>query len=186
MSGYAMKFTVLRLLCIPFFIISYYFHPESWGQWLALGVYTLACVSDYLDGYLARKYNETSALGAFLDPVADKIMVCVILVIVLQANPEMWLMFSTLIVIGREIWISALREWMAQMNMRDVVAVGASGKWKTTAQMLALGFLIYREDWIGLPIWRIGQVLMIIATALTLYSMCGYTWHAYRALKKDK
>lgn len=186
MAGLATKLTVLRVALIPLFALFYYCHPESWGQWLALWVYVIACVTDYFDGYLARRMKEVSAFGAFLDPVADKLMVCVILVIVLSHFPEQWLLLCTLIIIAREIWISALREWMASMNMRDVVAVGKVGKWKTTAQMLALGFLIFREPFIGLPIWQIGQVLLIIAAALTLYSMLLYTQQAWQALNQTK
>ena len=112
-SGWAMKLTILRVALIPLFIITYYFHPESWQQWLSLWVYTIACISDFLDGWLARHLKEESAFGAFLDPVADKLMVAAVLIVLVQQNPEIWLMLCALIVIGREIWISALREWMS-------------------------------------------------------------------------
>ncbi len=184
MQGLAMKLTVLRVACIPLFLLFYYWHPESWGQWLALIIYTVAAISDYLDGYLARKYQEVSAFGAFLDPVADKLMVCAVLIVVLADNPSLWMVLATLVIVGREIWISALREWMASMNMRDAVAVSNVGKWKTTVQMLALGFLIYREPFLGLPIWQIGQGLLIIAVVLTIYSMILYNLGAWRILTK--
>lgn len=186
MTGLALKLTLLRILLIPLFIFLYYIHPESWGQWLALIAYAVACVTDYFDGYLARKMGEVSAFGAFLDPVADKLMVCVVLIIVLQHYPESWLMVCTLIIIGREIWISALREWMASIGQRDSVAVAKVGKWKTTAQMLSLGFLIYHDVWLGLPIWQIGKTLLIIAAALTLYSMIGYTAQAWKSLSPNR
>ncbi|WP_245935981.1 CDP-diacylglycerol--glycerol-3-phosphate 3-phosphatidyltransferase [Suttonella ornithocola] len=178
-----MKLTLLRIALIPLFVFFYYIHPESWGQWLALIAYALACITDYFDGYLARKLGEVSAFGAFLDPVADKLMVCAVLIIVLQHYPESWLMVCTLIIIGREVWISALREWMSSIGQRDIVAVAKVGKWKTTTQMLALGFLIYRKPFIGLPIWHIGQVLLIIAALLTLSSMIAYTKGAWQQLK---
>ena len=117
-SGWAMKLTILRVALIPLFIITYYFHPESWQQWLSLWVYTIACISDFLDGWLARHLKEESAFGAFLDPVADKLMVAAVLIVLVQQNPEIWLMLCALIVIGREIWISALREWMSGIGHR--------------------------------------------------------------------
>lgn len=184
MQGLAMKLTILRVVLIPLFIIAFYWHPQAWGQWLALIIYTVACISDYLDGWLARKYREESPFGAFLDPVADKLMVSAVLIVVLQSRPEVWLMLCTWIIIGREIWISALREWMAGLGKRNVVAVSNIGKWKTTAQMFSLGFLIYQERFIGLPIWQIGQVLLIIAAALTLYSMILYTLAAWRGVSE--
>lgn len=184
MRSVATFLTVLRIILVPFFIILYYYQFDFWGRWPALIVYAVAGISDYLDGYLARKFKETSAFGAFLDPVADKLMVAAVLIVVLQQNPHIWLMVCTLIIIGREIWISALREWMASMQMRDVVAVAKIGKWKTTLQMLALGFLIYREPFIGLPIWSIGQILMIGAALLTLYSMWSYNLSAWKAIKE--
>lgn len=182
MQGMAMRLTMLRVALIPLFIVAFYWHPATWGQWLALIIYTVACISDYLDGWLARKYREESPFGAFLDPVADKLMVCTVLIVVLQSRPEIWLMLCAIIIIGREIWISALREWMAGLGMRSVVAVSNIGKWKTTVQMFSLGFLIYQERFIGLPIWQIGQVLLIIAALLTLYSMMHYTQAAWQGV----
>lgn len=180
MQGWAMRLTLLRMVLIPLFVLVFYVHPESWLKWPALIVYTIACISDYFDGYFARTLGEESALGAFLDPVADKLMVTVVIIVVLQSRPEWWLMAAALVIIGREIWISALREWMAGQNARGVVAVSSAGKWKTTVQMLALGFLIYQADFMGLPIWQIGKVLMIIAVVLTLWSMWQYNSAAWR------
>lgn len=179
MQGLAMKLTLLRVFLIPLFILAFYCSPAVLGQWPALMIYTVACVSDYLDGYLARKMQEESLLGAFLDPVADKLMVAVVMIVVLQSRPEWWLMLSTVVIIGREIWISALREWMSAQNARGIVAVSNVGKWKTTLQMIALGFLIYQEDFIGLPIWLIGKTLMIVAVILTIWSMWIYNRASY-------
>ncbi|UJF24311.1 CDP-diacylglycerol--glycerol-3-phosphate 3-phosphatidyltransferase [Suttonella sp. R2A3] len=183
MPGLAMKLTKARIVMIPLFIFLFYVHPDVLGKWPALIVYALACITDYFDGYLARRNKESSPLGAFLDPVADKLMVAAVLIVVLQSRPEWWLMICTLIVIGREIWISALREWMAALNLRNIVAVSNIGKWKTTAQMFALGFLIYQDDFLGFPIWQIGQVLMLIAAVLTVLSMWKYTAAALAYLK---
>lgn len=181
MAGLAMKLTYARMFLIPLFVLCYYWAPGALGQWPAFFIYTLACLSDYLDGYWARKMCETSAFGAFLDPVADKLMVCTILLVLLHAHPEPWLLLATILLIGREIWISALREWMATLAMRDAVAVSSAGKWKTAIQMTALGLLILREP-IGLiPIWRIGQALLLVATLLSLYSMVLYNHAAWRA-----
>lgn len=181
--GWAMRLTLLRVWLIPLFIITFYFHPEAWNQWLAVAVYFVASISDFFDGYLARTLKEESAFGAFLDPVADKLMVAIVLIVVLQARPEIWLMLCSIIIIGREIWISALREWLAGMGQRNVVAVSKLGKWKTTFQMFALGFLIYQKDLWGIPIWGIGKTLLIIATVLTLHSMWIYTKAALQYLK---
>lgn len=179
MSYFALKLTLMRIILIPLFILFYYLFPQGNGKWLVLGIYTIACITDYLDGWYARKYNEISKLGAFLDPVADKMMVTAVLVVVLHRHPQWWLMLCTLIIVGREIWISALREWMAGLHLREIVKVSQIGKWKTAIQMVALGFLIYHQDFIGLPIWRIGQVLLIVAAFLTVYSLIDYTRAAW-------
>ncbi len=185
MAGLAMKLTFARIFFIPLFVLFYYWHPVAWGQWGALSVYTLACLTDYLDGYCARKSGETSAFGAFLDPVADKLMVCAVLLVLLQSHPDIWLVLVAMILIGREIWISALREWMASMGMREAVAVSRAGKWKTAAQMIALGFLIFRAPILGLPLWRMGQTLLLIAALLSLYSMTVYNRAAWLLLARD-
>jgi len=183
-SGWAMKLTILRVALIPLFIITYYFHPESWQQWLSLWVYTIACISDFLDGWLARHLKEESAFGAFLDPVADKLMVAAVLIVLVQQNPEIWLMLCALIVIGREIWISALREWMAQMGKRGSVAGAQTGKLKTTAQMAAIMLLLAgMNDYHGLNFIFIGNILMTLAAVLTIWSMFYYLKMAWREFK---
>lgn len=182
-AGLAMKLTKARIWMIPLFILLFYFHPEVLGKWPALIVYATACITDYFDGYLARINKEVSPLGAFLDPVADKLMVAAVLIVVLQSRSEWWLMLCSLIIIGREVWISSLREWMAALDLRNVVAVSNIGKWKTTVQMFSLGFLIYQDDFLGFPIWQIGQALLIIAAVLTLLSMWKYTAAAVQYLK---
>lgn len=186
MQGLAVKLTLLRVYLIPLFILSYYLFHSGAGRWITLSIYIIAAVTDYLDGKIARMRAEVSSLGAFLDPVADKLMVCAILIVVLHQHQDMWLMVCSLIIIGREIWVSALREWLAGLGLREVVAVSKVGKWKTTFQMAALGFLIYQQPLLGLPVWQIGQGLLMVAAVLTLYSMWGYTRAALRYLRNDK
>lgn len=147
-------------------------------------LFTFASFTDWLDGYLARKWNQTSDFGAFLDPVADKLLVAVALIAIVASNPIHWyLTLSVMIIISREITVSALREWMASMGERGVVAVSWIGKWKTAFQMLAIGCLLFRADFIGLPIFSIGVVLLILATILTLWSMVHYLYATWKALR---
>jgi CDP-diacylglycerol--glycerol-3-phosphate 3-phosphatidyltransferase len=169
--------TLLRIILIPVFVGVFYL-PWNWANELATIVFTLAILTDWLDGYLARRWNQTSAFGAFLDPVADKLIVAVALVFLVQINPSPWLAIPAAIIIGREITISALREWMAEIGQRAKVAVSMIGKVKTTAQMTALLMLLFagrhHDQLFGLPIYEIGFVLLYIAAILTLWSMIVY------------
>ncbi len=173
--------TLGRIALIPVFVLVYYL-PVSWAAPAATGVFVAAALTDWLDGYLARRMHLTSPLGAFLDPVADKLMVATALVVVLQANPRLWLALPVMVIIGREITISALREWMAEIGERAQVAVSELGKFKTAAQMLAITLLIYRDDLWGLPVYMIGEVLLYIAVVLTLWSMVIYLRAAWPRL----
>lgn len=184
MQDLAIKITIARVVLIPLFLLSYFLIDGVFGKWVSLIIYALAAVSDYLDGYIARTRNQVSVFGAFLDPVADKLMVVAVLIALLNKNHQLWLMLCSLLIISREIWISALREWLSGMGKGKLVAVSKVGKWKTTFQMLALGFLIYQYDFLGLPIWSIGQWLLLLATALTIYSMIDYTLISLRFLTK--
>ena len=177
------QLTLLRILLIPVFVLVFYL-PLSWNNYFACIVFTIAAVTDVLDGYLARKLNQTSSLGAFLDPVADKLMVAVALVLLVQQNPVIYLALPAAIIIGREITVSALREWMAEIGARNRVAVSVLGKIKTVAQMLALGFLIFKMPVFGLPVYEIGLVLLYIAAILTLISMIQYLLTAWPQLKE--
>jgi len=172
--------TLLRIILIPLFIGAYYFvHPMA--NMLTTAVFVLAALTDWLDGYLARRWEQTSPFGAFLDPVADKLMVAAALVMLL-ADPRVHsLVFDTrifsivvLTIIGREIAVSALREWMAEVGKRSHMAVSVIGKTKTMAQMIAIPFLLWREPLWGLPIFQIGEVLLFLAAGLTLWSMLSY------------
>lgn len=173
--------TLVRLALIPVFVVVFYL-PLAWSHVLAAAVFGLAALTDWLDGWLARRLDQTSELGAFLDPVADKIMVAVVLVLLVQADPTPWLAVPAAIIIGREITISALREWMAELGDRKRVAVSHLGKAKTIAQMAALVLLLLREPLLGLPTYLAGFTLLYFAALLTLWSMCLYLVAAYPRL----
>ena len=180
--------TLLRVFLIPVYII-FFLLPYSWSNLAAASVFVIACFTDLLDGYLARKWKVCSKFGAFLDPVADKIMVCVALVMLVgwfsshQAEYKYFTGFSVIlticsvIIISREIVISALREWMAEIGKRGLVAVSWIGKWKTAIQMMAIAGLIWRDqDFIFRENWmaNLSLLLMLVATALTIWSMVSY------------
>lgn len=168
--------TWFRILMIPVFITVYYLPDATLSlhhkHLLGTFVFWLASITDWLDGYLARALNQSSAFGAFLDPVADKLMVVAALVVLLQlGHVDAIIAF---IIIGRELTISALREWMAQLGSSKSVAVSMLGKIKTVFQMLAILFLLYQEPLFGLPTARLGTVLIYLAAILTLWSMVYY------------
>lgn len=173
--------TLLRIALIPVFIVVFYLPFKGMGAAAAL-IFSVAAVTDWLDGYLARRLNQTSALGAFLDPVADKLMVAMALVLLVQADPTPWLAIPAAIIVCREIAVSALREWMAEIGERAQVAVSLIGKFKTTAQMFSIIFLLYQEPFMGLPIRAIGFILLYIAVGLTLWSMLLYIHAAWPIL----
>lgn len=175
--------TLLRIGLIPVFIIAFYL-PISWAHILTTVIFALAAITDWFDGYLARRYQQTTAFGAFLDPVADKLIVTIALVLLAEKAGSAWLAIPAAIIISREIVISALREWMAERGQRGQVAVSQIGKIKTTAQMFALGFLLYYEPFFGLPIYAIGLTLLYVAAILTLWSMFVYLRAALPALLK--
>lgn len=177
------QLTLLRIVLIPVFVLVFYL-PVAWSNFLACFIFVLAAVTDVLDGYLARKLNQTSSLGAFLDPVADKLMVAVALVLLVQKNPNIYLALPAAVIIGREITVSALREWMAEIGARSKVAVSVLGKIKTIAQMVALGFLIFHTSVLGLPVYSIGLILLYIAAFLTLISMFQYLFIAWPKLRE--
>ncbi len=174
--------TLSRIVMIPVFVIIFYL-PFSWHYLAACVIFILAAITDGLDGYYARKLGQTSALGAFLDPVADKLMIAVVLVLLVEDQPSIWLALPAAVIIGREITISALREWMAELGASSKVAVSGYGKLKTICQMVALGFLIYHNPLFGIPIYTIGMVLLYIASMLTLWSMFLYLQAAWPQLK---
>ncbi|WJW74290.1 CDP-diacylglycerol--glycerol-3-phosphate 3-phosphatidyltransferase [Thiohalobacter sp. IOR34] len=176
--------TLLRIGLIPVFVVVFYLPFAGANLWTAV-LFGLAAVTDWLDGYLARRLQETSAFGAFLDPVADKLMVATALVLLVQQNPSLFFAIPAVIIIGREIAISALREWMAEIGERAQVAVSEIGKIKTTLQMIAILLLLYREP-VGLfPTHLVGMVCLYVAAVLTLWSMAVYLRAAWPALTKS-
>ena len=173
--------TLFRIALIPVFVLVFYL-PFAWSHFATALIFGLAALTDWLDGYLARRLRQTSRFGAFLDPVADKLMVAVALVLLVQANPTMLLAIPALVIIGREIAISALREWMAEIGERAHVAVSYIGKIKTTVQMIAILLLLYQAPIGPLPVYGIGVVLLYIAALLTLWSMFVYLRAAWPLL----
>jgi CDP-diacylglycerol---glycerol-3-phosphate 3-phosphatidyltransferase len=173
--------TLFRIALIPVFVLMFYL-PFSWSHFATALIFGLAAITDWLDGYLARRLGQMSRFGAFLDPVADKLMVAVALVLLVQENPTMLLAIPALVIIGREIAISALREWMAEIGERAHVAVSMIGKFKTTAQMVAILLLLYHAPIGPVPVYGIGVVLLYVAAILTLWSMFVYLRAAWPLL----
>ncbi|MYN11886.1 CDP-diacylglycerol--glycerol-3-phosphate 3-phosphatidyltransferase [Pusillimonas sp. TS35] len=182
--------TWLRIALIPFIVVLYYIPgglvSEPLRDAIAAITFIIAALTDWFDGWLARRWNQTSAFGAFLDPVADKLMVSAALLILLDLGRVD--SFIALIIIGREITISALREWMAKIGASGSVAVHQLGKFKTAAQMVAIPCLLYARPLAGVPLGWIGEVLIIIAAILTVWSMCYYLSRAWPEIrsKSDK
>jgi CDP-diacylglycerol--glycerol-3-phosphate 3-phosphatidyltransferase len=172
--------TLIRIALIPVILLVFYAPIED-GNLIACGLFALAGFTDWLDGYLARKLNQSTPFGAFLDPVADKITVAVALTMLVEVHAVWWLTLPAIVIIGREIVISALREWMAEAGQRANVAVSYIGKVKTAAQMgaitLLLAFLPGHE-----LVWA-GIALLYVAAVLTLWSMIMYLQAAWDALK---
>lgn len=162
--------TLMRIILIPILLVVYYSPYPIW----ATAIFILAAITDWLDGYLARKWQQTSAFGAFLDPVADKLIVSVALILLVQTYNSIWVTIAASIIISREIIISALREWMAELGLRSKVAVSFIGKLKTSAQMLAIAILLYQQPIIGFDLYLIGMICLGLAAILTLWSMYIY------------
>jgi CDP-diacylglycerol--glycerol-3-phosphate 3-phosphatidyltransferase len=169
----ALFLTWMRLVAIPIVVLVYFLPFES-AHIIATVFFFFACVTDYFDGYVARTLKQTTALGAFLDPVADKLLVTCALVTVLSRGYSDWLFLPITVIICREITISALREWMAELGKRASIAVSTVAKVKTTLQMCAIGVLLFVHP--GLSVWylRIGIIMLTAAAILTLWSMIIY------------
>jgi len=186
--------TFARIIMIPLVVVFFYL-PYQWAQPAAALLFVAAAVTDSLDGYLARRLNQMSALGAFLDPVADKLMVAVALILLVSDepvylrpfhfNPHILVTVTAAIIVGREITISALREWMAELGARGKVAVSSMGKLKTIFQMTGLSMMLYRDDLLGIPVLELGVACLVTAAALTLWSMVAYLSAAWPELKKS-
>src|SRR5271170_5013217 len=174
--------TWLRILMIPGVVILFYL-PFWWAHPAAGVGFALAGITDSLDGYFARKLGLTSRLGAFLDPVADKLIVAAALVLIVSADARWFVVIMAIVIIGREIAVSALREWMAEIGARARVAVSGLGKLKTIMQIVGLSLLLFREDLFIIPTYKLGLVLTGVAAVLTLWSMVQYLRLAWPELR---
>jgi CDP-diacylglycerol--glycerol-3-phosphate 3-phosphatidyltransferase len=181
--------TWLRIIAVPVVPVLFYL-PYHWADPAAGLLFAAASITDSLDGYFARRMGLTSRLGAFLDPVADKLIVAVALVLLASKEPPehigmewRWvIVMSACVIIGREIAVSALREWMAELGQRTKVAVSQLGKYKTILQMTGIAMLLYRYPLFGLDVYAIGLVLTVLSAALTLWSMVVYLRAAWPVL----
>lgn len=177
-------FTAARIVLIPCFVVAFYLPTRHAGT-IAASIFCLAGITDWLDGYLARKLNQTSRFGAFLDPVADKLIVAVALVLLVGEFGSIWITIPAAIIVSREIAISALREWMAEIGKRTKVSVSYIGKLKTFIQIIAIILLISQPaEWHRIGV-KIGVVFMYIAAFLTLWSMVSYLRAAWSALTDE-
>ena len=174
-------FTAARILLVPVIVIVFYL-PFAWAPPACAAIFALAALTDWADGFLARRLSQVSTFGAFLDPVADKLMVAVVLVLLIQRDPTPWIALPAAVIICREIVVSALRELMAELGQRAAVAVAAIGKLKTAAQMAALLLMLYRDDLGPVPMYWVGTALLYVATALTIWSMLVYLRLAWPAM----
>lgn len=175
--------TLFRIALIPI-IIAVFYMPWEWHHIASAAIFAVAAGTDWLDGYLARRLNQFTPFGAFLDPVADKLIVAAALILLLETHPSPVFALPALVIISREIVISALREWMAELGSRTSVAVSYVGKIKTALQMIAIGVLL-AVDPIVHPVWdQIGIFLLYIAAILTLWSMVIYLKAAWPELSR--
>jgi CDP-diacylglycerol--glycerol-3-phosphate 3-phosphatidyltransferase len=176
--------TWFRIIAIPLVVIVFYL-PVTWARPAAGLLFGLAGITDYFDGYLARRLNQTSNFGAFLDPVADKLIVATALVLLVQADPQVPLAIVAGIIIGREITVSALREWMSVIGARAHVAVTFFGKWKTTVQIVGISLMLYHQPILGFDLYPLGIALLFIAAALTIWSMLDYLRAAWPIMLRE-
>ncbi len=196
--------TLLRIVLIPVLMAVFYL-PYKWTNFASALIFILAAITDALDGWIARRYDQHSAFGAFLDPVADKLMVAVALFLIVQAHPTPWMASWAAVIVGREIAVSALREWMAELGQRAKVKVAAIGKIKTIVQMLALACLLYsvtpaqrpqdvlgdllkpgQDIWLGTPVFHFGDWMLAVAALLTLWSGLQYLVAAWPVMRADE
>ncbi|MFT4994759.1 MAG: CDP-diacylglycerol--glycerol-3-phosphate 3-phosphatidyltransferase [Paraglaciecola sp.] len=180
--------TLIRVLLIPVFV-AVYFLDWKWAHQAAAFIFWFAAITDWFDGYLARKLKQSTAFGAFLDPVADKLIVATALLLITHTYATVWITVPAILLLAREIYVSALREWMGQQGLQDSVKVSFMGKAKTTAQMLALiGLLSELEYFMGLQIYwvSLGYILLYFSAILSLWSMVVYTKAAWHSLSDGR
>lgn len=177
--------TLLRLALVPVVAVLLFLPPFPGRNLITAGLFGLAFFTDWLDGWLARRWEQTSHFGAFLDPVADKLIVCVVLALLIYHDPRVVVAVPAIVIIGREITVSALREWMAELGQRGVVAVGVAGKYKTTIQMFAILIMLYALPYRSV-FYDLGILLLAAAALLTLWSMVRYLQAAWPLLAADQ
>jgi len=183
-ANLANTLTWIRIAAIPV-VVYCFFSSMDYARPIAGIVFGLAAITDVLDGYAARKLGQTSRFGEFLDPVADKLMVAVALVLLVQSDPRIVVTLIAMVIIGREITVSALREWMAGLGARDEVKVSFAGKIKTTFQMFGIAFMVYEGAIFGLEVYNIGYYLLLVAAVMTLWSMTIYLRAAWPSMQQN-
>ena len=176
--------TLFRIAAIPVVVICFY-SPIPNARPIAAIIFGIAAITDMIDGWVARKYGQTSRFGEFLDPVADKLMVSIVLVMLVQAQAGWFEDIIAMIIIGREITISALREWMATIGERTNVKVDVTGKIKTTLQMFGIAFMVYKNPFYGIDVYAVGFVLLVAAAIMTVWSMFIYLRAAWPFIMMD-
>ncbi len=177
--------TLFRIAAIPLVVICFYSQLPH-ARPIAAILFGIAAITDLIDGWVARRYGQTSRFGEFLDPVADKLMVSIALVMLVQAESSWFEDVIAMIIIGREITVSALREWMATIGERTNVQVSTSGKIKTTLQMFGIAFMVYQNPMFGIPIYTVGFVLLVAAAIMTIWSMMIYLKAAWPFIINDQ
>ena len=173
--------TLSRILLIPLLILFFYL-PYRWSLYLCTLIFILAMLTDWLDGYLARRFNQQSSFGAFLDPVADKLVISTALILIVSRKQDWVIALPALVIVGREIAVSALREWMAELGKRSLLAVSVVAKMKTAAQAIAIAALLWYYPILGVDVHSIGLMLLYFAAILTLISMFDYLKIAWRSM----
>ncbi|GAB2189975.1 CDP-diacylglycerol--glycerol-3-phosphate 3-phosphatidyltransferase [Sessilibacter sp. MAH1] len=181
----ANQLTLLRIVLIPALILVFYL-PFKTSAFFSALIFSIAAITDWADGYIARKYNQSTPFGAFLDPVADKLMVAVALVLLVEVHGSPWFAIPAVVIVGREIVISALREWMAELGKRKTVAVSTIGKVKTTCQMISIIVLLLFRPGVNVYMTWIGYITLYSAAVLTLWSMMRYLKAAWPDLKPQE
>ncbi len=176
--------TLFRIALLPVMVIVFY-APFRGANIAAATVFLAAALTDWLDGYIARRYDMGSPFGAFLDPVADKLMVAVTLFLIVQENPTPLMAIVSAVIVGREITISALREWMAELGQRTRVNVAVLGKVKTVMQIIAIEVLLYQHDLEGLRLFHVGEGVLLVAAVLTIWSGIEYLRAAWPAMRSN-
>ena len=183
--------TLTRIFAMPVLILAYYAFPTD-GHQVAAVIFALAAITDWLDGYLARRLQVVSAFGTLLDPIADKLMVCAALILLVadfhvtsKVYSETMFTLAVVVIVGREVSVAALREWMAEVGGKSSVAVTLLSKGKTALQMFAITFLLYEQVLYGYSMLIVGEVLLYIATLITIWTMIVYLRIAWPKFESD-